>query len=62
VEVDDGVLVLRRIKVRYQLRAPQENHEIATRTHAFHKKFCPVYRSIEGSIDVTTEISFITEP
>lgn len=62
VEVEDGVLVLRRIKVSYQLCAPRESHEIASRAHAFHKRFCPVYRSIEGSIEISTELSFITEP
>lgn len=55
VEVDDGVLVLRRIHVVYELRADEEQRETIDRVHGFHAKFCPVYRSLEAAIDITTE-------
>ncbi|MCB0129550.1 MAG: hypothetical protein KDD78_01820 [Caldilineaceae bacterium] len=31
-------------------------HAIATRVHAFHAKFCPVSRSINGSIEIITTL------
>ena len=31
-------------------------HATATRVHEFHAKFCPVYRSISGSIAITTTL------
>ena len=58
VEKEDGVLVLRRIHVVYDLEAQPEQQETAQRAHDIHKRFCPVYRSIEASIDVTTELRF----
>jgi organic hydroperoxide reductase OsmC/OhrA len=50
------VLVIRRIHVVYRLRAPAEKHDAARRAHGAHVPNCPVARSIEGSIAVTTEL------
>ncbi len=59
VEIEDGVLVLRRIHVRYTLRGcPPERREAAERAHSVHQGKCPVARSIAGAIAVTTELSF----
>lgn len=55
VEVDDGVLVLRRIHVVYELEAEEAQRETIERVHGFHARFCPVYRSLEAAIDITTE-------
>ena len=61
VEVDDGVLVLRRIHVVYTLRTSEDNRETAERVHAFHARFCPVYRSLEAAIEITTELGLEVE-
>lgn len=58
METEDGVLVIRRIHVRYVLRAGPEHHEAATRAHDVHHPKCPVYRTIGGCIDITTELVF----
>jgi organic hydroperoxide reductase OsmC/OhrA len=50
------VLVIRRIHVTYQLKLKPEQQESAQKVHGFHADFCPVARSIKGSIDVTTEL------
>ncbi len=55
-KAEDGVLVLRRIAVTYTLRAGEAEREVAERVHGFHKKSCPVYRSLMGSIDIETEL------
>ena len=60
MESDDGVLVLRRIRVQYRLAAPAETLDTVERVHGIHKQHCPVYRSIHAAIDVTT--SFRLEP
>lgn len=60
VEVDDGVLVLRRIHVVYTLKTSDEHRETAERVHGFHARFCPVYRSLEAAIDITTELQIET--
>jgi len=60
VEVEDKVLVIKRIRVRYRLTdCPEDKREAAERAHAFHASRCPVARSIGGSIDIRTELGFL---
>lgn len=61
VESEDKVLVIKRIRVRYRLRAPEEHRETVERVHGMHAKFCPVYRSLCDSIDITTELELLPE-
>jgi len=56
---DDGVLVIERITVTYRLSVPVEQREEAERVHGFHARFCPVARSIEGGIEVRTELELV---
>lgn len=62
VETEDGVLVLKRIHVRYRLAIPDERRDEAERVHSFHARFCPVARSLEGAIEVTTELRLSSPP
>jgi uncharacterized OsmC-like protein len=57
---DDHVLVIRRITVSYRLAgvAAERKGEVE-RVHSFHGRFCPVARSLEGAIEIHTELSFI---
>lgn len=59
VELEDKVLVIKRIHVVYTLAvaddAPRETIE---RVHGVHKDGCPVHRSIRRAIDVTTELTY----
>jgi uncharacterized OsmC-like protein len=55
VETEGKVLILRRIHVRYELKAPPSARETVERVHAVHAQSCPVYRSLEGAIAITTE-------
>ena len=52
---DDGVLVIRRVHVTYRLKAGEEHRETVERVHGFHADKCPVYRTLKGCIDITTE-------
>jgi uncharacterized OsmC-like protein len=52
----DGVLVIERITVRYRLPVPENRREEAERVHGFHARACPVARSLEGGIEVRTEL------
>ena len=52
---DDGVIVIRRIHVTYQLEADEAERETIDRVHGFHADKCPVYRTLKDSIDITTE-------
>lgn len=58
VFVEDKVLVIKRIRVRYRLAGcAEDKREAAERAHAFHASRCPVARSIGGSIEISTELS-----
>lgn len=59
VETEDHVLVIKRITVRYRLRIPEDRHAEAERVHGFHARFCPIARSLEGGIDVRTELELV---
>lgn len=56
---DDGVLVIRRIHVAYRLRAPEAARDKVERVHGFHARKCPIYRSLEASIAMTTSLDLI---
>jgi uncharacterized OsmC-like protein len=51
--------VIKKIRVRYTLVAcPEDKREAAERSHAFHASRCPVAKSIEKAIEITTELTF----
>jgi uncharacterized OsmC-like protein len=57
--VEDGVLVIKRIRVRYRLSGcPADKREAAERAHTYHASRCPVARSIGSAIDISTELEF----
>lgn len=53
------MLVIRRITVRYRLRVPADRRDDAARVHGFHARFCPVARSLEGGIEMRTELELV---
>jgi len=61
VEVDGGVLVIRRIAVRYRLRVPPESREVTERVLAMHADKCPVARSIGGCIAISTSAEYLED-
>jgi uncharacterized OsmC-like protein len=63
VEVEDGVLVLRRIHVVFSLKdAASAQIDAANRAHDVFKMKCPVYRSVHRAIDITTELKLEPSP
>lgn len=56
---EDGVLVIRRIHVTYQLADAESHREVVERVHGFHARKCPVYRSLEAAIEITTSVELI---
>jgi len=60
VELDDNVLVIRRIHVVLKLKAEDSQRETARRVHGFFADRCPVYRTLKPAIAITTELIFET--
>jgi uncharacterized OsmC-like protein len=57
VDVDGGVLVIRRITVTYHLAvAPDADRAKIDRAFRAHPSRCPVYRSIHPQIEVATSL------
>lgn len=61
IEKDGKVLIVRRIHVTYELDASADDRETAERVHGFHADYCPVARTISGSVAITTELTFVGE-
>ena len=57
VEVEDGVLVLKRIHVAFTLtEVAADQVAAAERAHEVFKPKCPIYRSLHRAIEITTEL------
>lgn len=54
---DDGILAIRRIHVRYRLKAQGADPDAVRRAHEIHAARCPVYRTLRGCIEITTELA-----
>jgi len=60
IVVEDKTLVIERITVTYRLRGvPDDRREEVERVRDVHARFCPVARSLEGGIDVRTQLEFV---
>jgi len=62
VELEENVLVIRRIHVVLKLKARESDKETANRVHGFFADHCPVYRTLKPAIAMTTELEFETLP
>ena len=60
IELEENVLVIRRIHTKLHLKAEREHWETAQRVHGFFADKCPVYRSLRPAIQMTTEL--VLEP
>ena len=58
VELEDNVLVIRRIHVVLKLKIEDSSRETASRVHGFFAGHCPVYRTLKSVIAITTELIF----
>ena len=59
VELEDKVLVIRRIHVLFELKAAPEHRQAAERVHGFFAMSCPLYRTLRSAIAITTELKLL---
>jgi uncharacterized OsmC-like protein len=62
IELEDNVLVIRRIHVRLKLKAEESHWETANRVHGIFADKCPIYRSLKAAIAMTTELFLEPQP
>ncbi len=48
--------MVKRIHVTYHLKLDPGERETAVRVHGFHKERCPVARTIDACVDITTSL------
>ena len=61
VETEGKVLVVKRIKQTFHLRAVEEDREQIERVLEVYAASCPVARSIRESIEITSELELSTK-
>jgi uncharacterized OsmC-like protein len=54
IENDGGVLVIRRVHVTFQLRAPEDARATVERVHGVYANKCPVYRTLQPAMQITS--------
>jgi uncharacterized OsmC-like protein len=59
VELDGGVLVIRRVHVKLLLKASEEARETVERVHNLYMDKCPVYKTLRPAIGVTSSYELI---
>ena len=59
IESDDGTLVIKRIHVALALRGAKEHADVVERVHGVFAGKCPVYRSLQGSIEITSSYQLL---
>ena len=60
VELDEGVLVIRRIHVAMQLMASEELHDTVERVHGMYAMRCPLYRTLHNAIQLTSSYTLVS--
>jgi len=57
VELEENVLVIRRIHVKLKLKSEETNWDAARRVHGFFADKCPIYRTLRPAIVISTELA-----
>ena len=61
IESDGGVLVIRRVHVKFQLRVAEDARPTVERVHAVYAQKCPVYRTLEPAMQITSSYELLAE-
>jgi len=59
VEEEEGVLVIRRIHVSMSLEASEDKRQTIERLHGIYAMKCPLYRTLHGSIQLTSSYELV---
>ena len=59
VEMEEGVLVIRRIHVAMRLVAPKQLKETVERVHGLYPMHCPLYRTLHNAIQLTSSYTLV---
>ena len=54
IEIEDGVLVIRRIHVAFTLRSAGDARDTVERVHGIFANRCPIFRSLHAAVQITS--------
>ena len=60
VELEEGVLVIRRVYVAMHLMTAEENRSVVERAHGIYAMRCPLYRTLHKAIQLTSSFDLVT--
>jgi len=60
VEAEEGVLVIRRIRVAMQLMAAEESRATVERVHGIYAMRCPLYRTLHDAIELSSSYTLVS--
>ncbi len=60
IEVENKVLVIKRIKQTFHLTADEKDRETIERVLGVYADSCPVARSIKDSVEISSELDLTT--
>ncbi|HWH15468.1 MAG TPA: OsmC family protein [Miltoncostaeaceae bacterium] len=60
IEVEDGILVMKRIRVHYRVKGvPEDRVEAAQRALDVHVRACGIARAVSGSVEISTTMELV---
>ena len=59
VELEDNVLVIRRIHVTMRIAAPEDKRATIERVHGIYAMNCPLYRTLHKAIQLTSSYELV---
>ncbi len=59
VETEDGVLVIRRIKVAMRLQSSAAERDTIARVHGLYAMHCPLYRTLHAAIALSSTVEVV---
>ncbi len=61
IESDEGTLVIKRVQVKFKLRAGEDVRDTVERVHAVYKEKCPVYRTLKPAMEISSAYELVAE-
>ncbi len=58
---EGGVLLIRRVHVKFLLRGPEAVRDTVDRVHSVYAEKCPVYRSLRPAFEITSAWELVAD-
>ncbi len=62
IEVEDGILVMKRLRMHYRVRGvPDDRREAAERALEVHVRACGIARAVSGNVEITCTMELVDD-